>query len=107
MKNEIKNGPCVPGKCCWFHREENMICVSCESGDCMLAVLLEANTSAFHTDQLADATQAINKILSEVPPDPKGRSLSLRAESFFYSNKNGNYAFMDRTRRSGCSRLRR
>jgi hypothetical protein len=74
MANEKKNNPCKPGvDCSYTVRRHKIICTGGAPPDCFRAELLEANKSAFHTDQIADATQAINKILSEIPKDSEGR----------------------------------
>lgn len=78
MPNEERQRPCSPGQCCCFTvRSHKIVCSACASGcDCSAAQLLDADKSAFHTDEIAEATQAINKILSEIPNDSEGRNLS-------------------------------
>lgn len=78
MGNEERRRPCSPGDCCCFTvRRHKIVCNACASGcDCSAAQLLDADKSAFHTDEIAGATQAINKILSEIPNDSEGRTLS-------------------------------
>jgi hypothetical protein len=69
--------PCSPGECCCYTIcNHEIICASCIGCDCSAAQLLEAETSAFHTEELVAGTQAINKILSEIPHDSGGRTPS-------------------------------
>lgn len=53
----------------------NPVCLS-GSGTCLSADLLEADSSSFHGDNLVEATQKINQILTEIPEDADGRKLS-------------------------------
>ena len=77
MENEMKRRPCSPGDmCCYTIRKHKIVCEACSIPNCGRAELLEANKSAFHTDQVAEATQSINKILSEIQPDSEGRTLA-------------------------------
>ena len=46
-------------------------------GSCEPANLLEAGPSAFHDQNLIEATRQIKKIIAGIPADPKGRTLSL------------------------------
>ncbi len=77
MKNKMERLPCSPGSpCCFTVRKHKISCDACSRYECGRAELLEANKSAFHTDQLAEATRLINKILSDIPPDSEGRTLA-------------------------------
>jgi len=77
MENEMKRRPCSPGDmCCYTIRKHKIVCEACSIPNCGRAELLEANKSAFHTDQIAEATRSINKILSEIQPDSEGRTLA-------------------------------
>ena len=76
MENEAKKGSHNP-KYCFSVRGHKMFCAPCSYQDCFRAELLEADKSAFHTDQVAEATRSINKILSEIQLDSEGRSLAL------------------------------
>lgn len=73
MENEMKQTSFYPGYCLSI-RNHKIFCRPCDRPDCFFAQLLEAETSEFHTDQLADATRSINQILSEIQsgnPDQK------------------------------------
>jgi hypothetical protein len=52
--------------------------IPCAPGgsECGPAVMAEAETSAFHDQTLADATQKIKQVLASIPPDTQGRKLS-------------------------------
>ncbi len=56
----------------------------CETGSstCTVAKLLEAEASGFHDEVLIEATRKIRQILEGIPPDPRGRSLSLLHTNF-------------------------
>lgn len=72
MVNESAGKPHRPSYC-FLIRKHKILCVPCNRPECGLAGLLEADTSNFHTDPLAEATRAINEIIAAVPPDPEGR----------------------------------
>ena len=65
---------------------------NCSSGNgsCSLAVLLEAEPSGFHDQNLIAATQEIKAILAGIPPDSEGRKLS-----FIRTNMGSLLAWMD------------
>ena len=68
--------PCDGRQACTFAvKKPNIVCVPGGS-ECKLAVMAEAETSAFHDRTLADATQKIKQVLASIPPDPEGRKLS-------------------------------
>lgn len=75
MENEMSREPHNPSRC-FTVLSDKITCVSCPAPDCGFDELLEADTSAFHTDQLVEATRSINKILSEIQPDHEGQTLS-------------------------------
>ena len=75
MGNEELKSSCTGKACSWnIHRDSG----SCSngSGDCVVAELLEAETSGFHDEHLAEATRQIRAIMQGIPEDPEGRKLS-------------------------------
>jgi hypothetical protein len=66
---------CLSGDCGFQVAGENIACSPSGIG-CFLAVLAEAEESAFHDAQLVSATQSIKNILANIPADSKGRKLS-------------------------------
>lgn len=75
MENEMSQGAHNPNRC-FTVLSDKITCVSCTAPDCGFDELLEADTSAFHTDEIAQATRSINKILSEIQPAHEGQTLS-------------------------------
>lgn len=78
MATKKKPGPtdCIGPNCDWVNGgKKGQQCVD-GSGGCSGAHLCEAEESSFHDKNLQDATKKINRILSKIPPDPKGRKLS-------------------------------
>ncbi len=57
---------------------------ACETGTstCTMAKLLEAEPSGFHDKNLIEATRKIRQVLESIPPDPRGRKLSLLHTNF-------------------------
>jgi hypothetical protein len=57
---------------------------ACETGSsaCTQAKLLEAEPSGFHDENLIEATRRISEVLESIPPDPRGRKLSLLHTNF-------------------------
>lgn len=60
---------CDPGDDCGYNGHPDRELLLCIPGDenCKNAELLEAEASAFHTDELIKATKAINEILASIP----------------------------------------
>ena len=77
-KNGNHGGPtdCVGTTCDWVNGKGGQQCVD-GSGGCQQAHFCEAEESSFHDKNLQDATKKINRILSRIPADPKGRKLSI------------------------------
>jgi hypothetical protein len=80
MSQENLRGVCVGKSCGWTSDSAR---VGCESGDnsCLFAVCLTANVSAFHTAELAEATDHIRKILSKLKP-VSGKKLAFLGTQF-------------------------
>ena len=78
MPNEKRQlDRCKPGiDCSYAVRRGKMVCIKGQNAGCFPGELLEADHSIFHTEHLENATQSINKILSEIPKDSEGRTLS-------------------------------
>ncbi len=74
MEND--SNACLEGGCAWGLWEDEFGCGH-GSGGCALANFLECEESNFHDANLVKATTAIRAILSLIPPDPRGRNLSL------------------------------
>jgi hypothetical protein len=75
-KNLDELGPCSHN-CSWELADDgNPGCSSSSTPDCSLANLLEAEESGFHDAGLIQATKEIKAILSQIPADSAGRSLS-------------------------------
>ena len=72
---------CVGTNCDWANGKNGQQCVA-GSGGCPPGHLCEAEESDFHDKNLQDATKKINRILGNIPPDPKGRKLSLCETSY-------------------------
>ena len=66
---------CGRGACDFVIVDDDANCQS-GSGSCSAAVLLEAEPSGFHDENLIAATQKIREILAGVPADSRGRKLS-------------------------------
>jgi hypothetical protein len=66
---------CVGSFCDWANGKSGPQCVD-GSGGCAIAHFCEAEESSFHDKNLQDATKKINRILSRIPEDAKGRKLS-------------------------------
>jgi hypothetical protein len=66
---------CIGPSCDWLGRGKGAQCVD-GSGGCPPSVFLTAEESSIHDKTLADATKKLNRILSRIPEDPKGRKLS-------------------------------
>ena len=51
----------------------------CQTGttSCTVAKLLEAEPSGFYDAKLIEATRRLREVLEGIPPDPRGRKLSL------------------------------
>ena len=81
-KNHEENTPSGHPKCtganCDYAIEPttgNGICFS-GSGTCLACNLLEAEASPLHDEALIEATRKIKEVLSGIPADPDGRTLS-------------------------------
>jgi len=66
---------CVGADCDWVNAHGKQSCVD-GSGGCPNGHFCEAEESSFHDKNLQEATKKINRILSRIPADPKGRKLS-------------------------------
>ena len=88
MGNESSITACR-GACDYAVFEDSASC-STGSGSCSVAVLLEAEPSGFHDENLIAATQQIREILAAIPPDADGRKLS-----FIRTNMGSLLAWMD------------
>ena len=80
MPKGNKGGPggptgCVGALCDWSTGKGGPSCID-GSGGCSPPHLCEAEESSFHDKTLQDATKKINRILSSLPADSKGRKLS-------------------------------
>jgi hypothetical protein len=76
-KGKHPSGPadCVGADCDWVNSNGRQSCVD-GSGGCQPPHFCEAEESGFHDKNLQEATKKINRILSRIPADPKGRKLS-------------------------------
>ena len=65
------------GKACQYVIVDDY--AACENGSstCTSAKLLEAEPSGFHDANLIEATRRLSEVLESIPPDPRGRKLSL------------------------------
>ena len=66
---------CIGPDCDWVNGGGKQNCVV-GSGGCPDAHFCEAEESSFHDKNLQEATKKINRILSRIPADPKGRKLA-------------------------------
>ena len=76
-KGHHPGGPkdCLGRDCDWVNSGPKQSCTD-GSGGCSHAHFCEAEESHFHDNNLQEATKKINRILSRIPADPKGRKLS-------------------------------
>jgi len=65
---------CVGADCDWVNSNGRQTCND-GSGGCNKPHFCEAEESSFHDKNLQEATKKINRILSRIPADPKGRKL--------------------------------
>ena len=63
------------GLCGWGRSKRGMDCEA-GGGSCFHAIMIEAEVSEFHDASLQNATSQMQAILSAIPPDAEGRSLS-------------------------------
>jgi hypothetical protein len=71
----VDEGGCSGFLCDWAMTRGSFQCVDGDGG-CEGAIFCEAEESPFHPKELEEATKKINRILSAIPKDPEGRSLS-------------------------------
>lgn len=66
------------GKTCSWGKSRSGSDMGCQagSGDCALALILEARPSEFHDQTLIEATLKIKQILEGIAADARGRKLS-------------------------------
>lgn len=72
------SGPtaCVGSTCDWLQFGKNGFSCVEGFGDCLQPKFLLAETTPFHDEVLEEATNKLNRILSRIPADTKGRKLS-------------------------------
>ena len=68
--------PCTVRSPCTFAVTDRKVPCVPGGSECGIAVMAEAEISAFHDQTLADATQKIKQVLASIPPDKQGRKLS-------------------------------
>ena len=66
---------CEGFDCDWAWTRSGFNCTG-GGGGCEIANLVQAEETYFHPAELEEATKKINRILSKIGPDPKGRKLS-------------------------------
>lgn len=70
----LEHGDCS-GRLCSYGFEGGGLSCDAGTGSCFHALLLEADASNFHDENLQKATTQIKDILDSIPPDPAGRHL--------------------------------